>query len=87
MVLPVPGGGDEGGRDRADLEIDPPESEHGRAIYCDTADSGPVRGGSKTAGDTGPKEMVGADGYLLGGGQGKGGSNRIRSGGAGRRRS
>ena len=47
MVLPVPGGGDEGGRDRADLEIDPPEAEHGRAIYCGVDDSGPVRGGSK----------------------------------------
>ena len=61
VVLPVPGGGDEGGGDRADSDIDPPEAEHGRAIYCDSADSGPVRGGSKTAGVTGPKEMVGAD--------------------------
>ena len=61
MVLPVPGGGNEGGGDRADLDIDPPEAEHGHAIYCDSADSGPVRGGSKTAGVTGPNEMVGAD--------------------------
>ena len=42
MVLPVPGGGDEGGGDRADLDIDPPEAEHNRAIYCDAANSGPV---------------------------------------------
>ena len=42
MVLPVPGGGDEGGGDRADLDVDPSEAEHGRAIYCNAADSGPV---------------------------------------------
>ena len=83
MVLTVPGGGNEGGGDRADLDIDPPEAEHVRAIYCDAADSGPVLGVSKTAGGTGPKEMVGADGDQLEGGQGKGGSNGRRSGGAG----
>ena len=71
MVLTVPGGVDEGGVDRADLDVDPLEAEHGRAIYCDAADSGPMRGGSETAGDTGLKEMVGADGDLLEGGQGK----------------
>ena len=53
----------------------------GRTIYCDAADYGPVRGGSKTARCTGPNVMVGADGDRLEGGQGKGGSNR-RSGGA-----
>ena len=83
MVLPVPGRGDEGGGDRADSDIDPPEAEHGRTIYCDAADSGPVQGGSKTAGGTDPKEMVGADGNRLEGGQGKGGSNVRRSGGGG----
>ena len=40
VVLPVPGRGDEGGGDRAHLDIDPPEAEHGRAIYCDAANSG-----------------------------------------------
>ena len=83
MVLPVPGGGDEGGGDRADSDTGPPEAEHGRAIYCDAADSGPVRGGSKTAGGTGPKEMVGADRDRLKEGQVKGGSNGRRSGGGG----
>ena len=39
VVLTVPGGGDEGGRDRADSDINPPEAEHGREIYCDAADS------------------------------------------------
>ena len=80
MVLPVPGGDDEGGGDRADLDIDPPEVEHGRAIYCDAADSVPVRGGSKTAGGTGTKELVGADRGQLEGGQGKDGSNGRSSG-------
>ena len=82
VVLPVPGGGDEGGGDHADSDIDPPEAEHGRAIYCDAADSGTLRGGSKTDGCTGTKAVVGTDGDLLKGGQGKGGSNG-RSGGAG----
>ena len=62
MILPVPGGGDEGGGVRTDLDVNPSEAEHSRAIYCDTADSGPMPGGSEMARDTGPKEMVGADG-------------------------
>ena len=82
VVLPVPGGGDEGGGDRADLEIDHPEAEHGRAIYCNAADSGPVKEGSNTAWCTGTKAVVGADGDQLEGGQGKGGSSG-RCGGAG----
>ena len=74
MVLPVPGGGDEGGGECADLDVDPSEAEHGRAIYCDAADSGPMRGGIETAGGMGLKEMVGENGDRLEGGQGKGGS-------------
>ena len=81
VILPVPGGGDEGGRDHADLDIDPPETEHGREIYCDAADSGPMREGSKTAGCTGPKVVVVVDRDLMEGGQRKGGSNG-RIGGA-----
>ena len=83
MVLPVPGGGDEGGGDRADSDIDPPEAEHDRTNYCNATDSGPVRGGSKTAGGTGPKEMVGADGDQLEGGHGKGGIKGMRRRGEG----
>ena len=82
MVISVPGRGDVGGGDCADSDIDPPEAEHSRAIYCSAADSGPVRGGSKTTGCTGPKAVVGAYGDQLEGGQGKGGS-RGRSSGAG----
>ena len=65
VVLPVPGGGNEEGGYCVDSDIDPPETENGRAIYCDAADYGPVRVGSKTAEGTGPKDMVGADGYQL----------------------
>ena len=64
MVLPVPGGGDEGGRDCADLDIDPLEAEHGRAIYCDTAQWAPPgdrkmreRGGAEAA----EPELTGSD--------------------------
>ena len=53
------------------------------AQYFDAADSVPVRGGSKMSGCTGPKSMMGADGDLLEGGQGKGGSNGRRIGGGG----
>ena len=83
MGLPVPGGGDEEGGDRADLDVGPLEAEHSRAIYCNAANSGPVRGDSKTAGGTGPKEMVGADLDRLEGGQGKDSSKGRRSGGGG----
>ena len=82
VVLPVTGGGDEGGGDRVDSDIDPPEAEHGRAIYCNAADSGPVREGRKMGGYTDTNAVVVADGDRLEGGQGEGGSNG-RSGGAG----
>ena len=82
VFLPVPGGGNEGGGNCADSDIDPPEAEHVRAIYFDAADSGPVQRGSKTSRCTGPKAVVGADRYQLEGGQRKGNRNR-RSGGAG----
>ena len=55
VVLPPPpdscsqeGGGREG------QDIGPPETEYGRAIHCDTTDSGALRGGGAAAGDTGP---------------------------------
>ena len=42
VVLPIPGGSTEGGGRREDQDVDPPETEYGRAIYCDATDSGPV---------------------------------------------
>ena len=84
MVLPVPDGGNEGGGDCVNSDVDSLEAEHGRAIYCNAANSGTVRGGSKTAGGTGPKEMVGSEWDLLERGQGKGSFKGRRSGGGGR---
>ena len=42
VVLPVTGGSNEGGGDRSDSDLNPPEAEYIRAIYCDAADSRPV---------------------------------------------
>ena len=42
VVLPITGGGDEGGSNCSDLDLNTPEAEHGHTIYCDAADSGPV---------------------------------------------
>ena len=83
MVLPVPDRGDEGGGDGADPDANPSEAEHVCTIYCDADDSGPMQSGSETAGGTGPKEMVGADGDRLESGQGKGGSKGRRGSGGG----
>ena len=38
------------------------DTEHGRAIYCDTSDSGAVLRGRATTGSMGIKAMVGAGG-------------------------
>ena len=62
MVLPLPGGGPKGGGGREDQDIGPPEKEYRRAIYCDTTDSGALRGGGETAGDTSPTAVVGTVG-------------------------
>ena len=42
VVLPVPGGSNEGGGGREGQDVDPLEAEHGRSIYCDATDSGPM---------------------------------------------
>ena len=71
--LPPPGGGYQGGGGRESQDIGPPETEYGRAIHCDSTDSGALRGGGAAEGDTGPTSMVGAIGYRLEAGEGKGG--------------
>ena len=43
LVLPFVGGSNEGGRDCPGTDVNPPEAEYVRAIYCDAADSGPVQ--------------------------------------------
>ena len=74
VVLPLPGGGSKGGGGREGQDIGPPETEHGRAIYCNTNDSGYLRGGGAEVGDTCPTVVVGAAGNRLDSGEGKDGS-------------
>ena len=59
LVLPFVGGSDEGGRDCSDTDVNPPEAEYGRAIYCDAADSGPVRKGHPAARRAGSPAVMG----------------------------
>ena len=40
LVLSLPGKGSKRCRCREGQDIDPPETEYGRAIYCDEANSG-----------------------------------------------
>ena len=42
LVLPASGGGTGGSGARGDKEVVNKEAEHGRAIYCDATDSGPL---------------------------------------------
>ena len=42
VVLPIPGGLNERGVGCAYQDVNPSEEEHGRAIHCDTTDSGPM---------------------------------------------
>ena len=67
-----PGGGYQGGGGRESQDISPPETEYGRAIHCDSTDSGALQGGRAAAGDMGPTAMVGAIRYRLEAGKGKG---------------
>ena len=62
LVLPFVGGSNEGYRDGSDTDVNPPEAEYGRAIYCDAADSGPVRKGYPAARRAGSPAVVGTDG-------------------------
>ena len=62
LVLPFAGESYEGGRDRSDSDVNPPEAEYGRAIYCDAADSGPVQKGRQVARRAGSPEVVVTDG-------------------------
>ena len=84
MVLPLPGGGSKGGGGHEGQDISPPETEYGRAIYCDTTNSGALRGGGEATGDTSPTAVVVAVGNRLEVGEGEGGSGSGSGSGAGR---
>ena len=62
MVLPPSGGSNTGCRDCEGEDIGPQETEYGRAIRCDATDSGPLRELGAAGGDTGPPQMVVAEG-------------------------
>ena len=62
LVLPIVGESNEGDRDGLDTDINPPEAEYGHAIYCNAADSGPMRKGYPAARRAGSSEVVGTDG-------------------------
>ena len=62
LVLPFVGGSNEGGEDILDTDVNPPEAEYGRAIYCDAADSGPVLKSHPAARRAGSLAVVGTDG-------------------------
>ena len=74
MVLPLPDGGSKGGGGREGQDIGPPDTEYSRVIYCDTTDSGALRGGGEEAGGTCPTAVVGTVGNRLDFGEGEGGS-------------
>ena len=62
MVLPLLVRGSKKGGGREGQDIGPPETEYGRAIYCDATDSGALGGSEEMAGDTSPTEVVVKDG-------------------------
>ena len=75
MVLPLPGGGSKGGGGREGQEIGPPETEYGRAVYCDVTESGDLQCGKETAGDTSTTAVVGTVGNWLEAAEGEGDSD------------
>ena len=81
MYLP-PGGSYQGSGDRESTDIGPPETEYGRAIHCDTTNSGNLRCDGAEGGDKGPPTMVGTARDRLEAGAGTGrksdGSSRTR---------
>ena len=72
MALPVPRGVHAGGRADRHLKFNRKQAEHGRAVHCDAAASGPVRGGQSEGGHEGSSTVVEPDGHRLGAGRSKG---------------
>ena len=85
LVLPASGGGTGGSGARGDTEVNNTEAEHGRTIYCDATDSGPMRAGHPAARSKGVLAVVGAGRNRPGGGEemGCGVNDKIGVGGGG----
>ena len=77
VVLPLTGGGHEGGGAHRRPKIHKHKAEHGRAVYCYATASGTLRGGDTERGSAGNTEVVVSDGYRLGEGQGEVSGNGI----------
>ena len=77
VVLPLTGGGHEGGGAHRRPNIHKQKAEHGRAVYCYATASGNLQGGDAERGSPGNTEVVGSDGNRLREGQGKGNGNGI----------
>ena len=77
MVLPLTGGGHEGGGSCQRPNIHKQKAEHGRAVYCYATASGTLRGGDVERGSAGNTEVVGSDRHRLGEGQGEGHGNGL----------
>ena len=73
MGIPDYGGGNEGSGNGGDTEVHNTETEHSRAIYCDTNDYGPMRAGHPAARSAGVLAVVGARHNIPGGGEETGG--------------
>ena len=61
LDIPAVGGNNEGDRNGGDKDINSTEAEYGRAIHCNSADSGPVQTGHPEARRTGVSLVVGTD--------------------------
>ena len=66
VVLPLTGGGHEGGGARRRPNFHKQKAEHGRAVYCYATASGPLRGGDAERGSAGNTEVVGSAVHRLG---------------------
>ena len=82
MGLPACDGGTGGSGARGDTEVNNTEAEHGCAIYCDAADSGPMQAGHSAARSAGVSAVVGSGRNRPGGGKETGGgvNNEIGDG-------
>ena len=75
LDIPAAGGDNEGGGNGGDTDFNSPEAEYSCAIYCDTADHGPMRSGHPEARRAGVSEVVGIDGDIPEGSARKGGGS------------
>ena len=80
LDIPAVGGSNEGYGNGGEKDINSPEAEYGRAIYCNAADSGPVQKGHPAARRAGVLAVVGTDGDIPEGSAREGGGSSDRNG-------